>query len=65
MNGFERTTFVVISTDCTGSCKSNYRTIAITTPPTPPNKAIQRFKQNINILNIIKKINVLVRLVFN
>ena len=25
--GFELTTFVVIGTDCTGSCKSNYHTI--------------------------------------
>jgi len=24
MNGFELTTLVVIGTDCTGSCKSNY-----------------------------------------
>jgi hypothetical protein len=29
--GFELTTLVVIGTDCTGSCKSNYRTIASTT----------------------------------
>ena len=27
MNGFEVPTVVVIGTDCTGSCKSNYRTI--------------------------------------
>ena len=27
MNGFELTTLVVIGTDCTGSCKSNYHTI--------------------------------------
>jgi hypothetical protein len=26
--GFERTTLVVIETDCTGSCKSNYHTIS-------------------------------------
>ena len=29
--GFEFTTIVVISTDCTGSCKSNYYTISTTT----------------------------------
>jgi len=29
--GFELTTLVVIGTDCTGSCKSNYHTIMITT----------------------------------
>jgi len=28
-----RTTLVLIGTDCTGSCKSNYYTIAITTAP--------------------------------
>jgi hypothetical protein len=31
--GFELTTFVVIGTDCTGSCKSNYHTITTTTAP--------------------------------
>jgi hypothetical protein len=30
---FELTTLVVIGTDCTGSCKSNHQTIAITTAP--------------------------------
>ena len=29
MNGFELTTLVVIGTDCTGSCKSNYHTITM------------------------------------
>ena len=29
--GFELTTLVVIGTDCTGSCKSNYHTITTTT----------------------------------
>jgi hypothetical protein len=29
--GFKLTTLVVIGTDCTGSCKSNYHTIATTT----------------------------------
>jgi hypothetical protein len=33
MNGLELTTFVVIGTDCVGSCKSNYHTITITTAP--------------------------------
>ena len=31
--GFELTTLVVICTDCTGSCKSNYHTITTTTAP--------------------------------
>ena len=30
MNGFEVTTLLVICTDCTGSCKSNYHTITTT-----------------------------------
>ena len=30
INGFELTTSVVIGTDCTGSCKSNYHTIKTT-----------------------------------
>jgi hypothetical protein len=33
MNGFELTTLVVIGTDCTGSCKSNYHKIATTMAP--------------------------------
>ena len=33
MNGFEIITSVVIGTDCTGSCKSNYHTLTITTVP--------------------------------
>ena len=33
MNGFELTTLVVIGTDCTGSCKSNYHTITTMTVP--------------------------------
>jgi hypothetical protein len=32
--GFALTTLVVICTDCTGSCKSNYHTITTTTAPT-------------------------------
>ena len=31
--GIELTNLVVIDTDCTGSCKSNYHTITITTAP--------------------------------
>jgi hypothetical protein len=31
--GFKLTTLVVISTDCRGSCKSNYHTVTTTTPP--------------------------------
>jgi len=31
--GFELTTLVVIGTDYTGSCKSNYHTITTTTAP--------------------------------
>jgi hypothetical protein len=31
--GFELATLVVIGTDCTGSCKSNYRTIMTMTTP--------------------------------
>ena len=31
--GFELTNLVVIGTDCTGSCKSNYHAITITTAP--------------------------------
>ena len=35
MNGFKLTTYVVIGTDCTGtcSCKSNYHTITATKAP--------------------------------
>jgi hypothetical protein len=36
MNGFELIALMVIGTDCTGSCKSNYHTI--TTMTTPQNK---------------------------
>jgi hypothetical protein len=31
--GFKLTTLVMIGTDCTGSCKSNYHTITTTTAP--------------------------------
>ena len=34
--GFELIALVVICTDCTGSCKSNYHTITNTTAPTNP-----------------------------
>jgi len=33
IGGFELTTLVVIGTDCTDSCKSNYHTIMTTTAP--------------------------------
>jgi hypothetical protein len=33
MKGFELTTLVMISTDCTGSCKFNYHTITTKTAP--------------------------------
>ena len=33
MRGFELTTLVVIGTDCTGSCKSNYHIITTMTTP--------------------------------
>ena len=33
MNGVRTHTLVVIGTDCTGSCKSNYHTIMTTTAP--------------------------------
>jgi hypothetical protein len=33
MNGFELTTLVVIGTNYTGSCKSNYHTITTRTAP--------------------------------
>jgi len=33
INGFELTTLVMIGTDWTGSCKSNYHTITTTTAP--------------------------------
>jgi len=34
MSGMELTTLVVIGTDCTGCCKSNYYMITTTTAPT-------------------------------
>jgi hypothetical protein len=33
LSGFDLTTLVVIGTDCTGSCKSNFRMITTTTTP--------------------------------
>ena len=38
--GFELTTLVMIGTDCTGSCKSNYHIITTTTAPTYNEKKI-------------------------
>jgi hypothetical protein len=37
MNGFELTSLVVIDTNYTGSCKSNYHTITATTAPKSEN----------------------------
>ena len=51
--GFELTTLVVIGTDCTGSCKSNYHTItATTTPSTRLTKYIRVYskRDNSNII---------------
>jgi hypothetical protein len=41
--GFELTTLVVIDTDCTGSCKSNYHTITTTTVRMTVNKSKLNF----------------------
>ena len=49
--GFEFTTLVVIGTDCTGSCKSNYHTINAMTPSVT-------FVEAINLIQIsLKKEN--------
>ena len=49
--GFEFTTLVVIGTDCTGSCKSNYHTIKAMT-------ASVTFVEAINLIQIsLKKEN--------
>ena len=45
--GFQLTTLVMIDTDCTSSCKSNYHTIRTTTAPT------LKVKKN-SILNICR-----------
>ena len=44
MKRFEFTTFLVIGTDCTGSCKSNYHTITTTIVP---DKQLFLFNYNI------------------
>ena len=44
---FERTTFVVMCTDCTGSCQSNYHTTMTTTAT-----QLLRVSDNINSLNM-------------
>jgi len=43
MNEVQLTTFVVIGTDCIGSCKSNYHTIMTMMPP-PTNFEIKNTK---------------------
>jgi hypothetical protein len=57
MNEFELTTLVVICTDCTGSCKSNYHMITATTAP----KNKYRYKKTniLYIYNIINHVNIL------
>ena len=45
--GFKLTTLVVIGTDCTGSCKSNYHLIMTTTAPVNVNQ--YRYTCTINI----------------
>ena len=49
---FELTTSVVIGTDCTDSCKSNYHMIMATTAPLTYNRIIKY----LFMLNVIKKI---------
>jgi len=49
---FELTTSVVIGTNCTDSCKSNYHTITATTAPLTYNRIIKY----LFMLNVIKKI---------
>jgi hypothetical protein len=39
--GFERTTLVVIGTDCRGSCKSNYHMITTMTAPQYENSIVR------------------------
>jgi len=41
MNYFDLTTLVVIGTDCTGSCKSNYLTITTRTASKPTGKYLK------------------------
>jgi hypothetical protein len=44
--GFELTALVVIVTDCTGSCKSNYHTIPTTTDPEIKDDNLGQVKDN-------------------
>jgi hypothetical protein len=54
--GFEFTILVWISTDCTGSCKSNYHTITTTTPR--DREYFWKARDGCEaIINIISKIN--------
>jgi hypothetical protein len=45
--GFVLTSLVVIGTDCTGSCKSNYHTITTTTTPCRVNKRNRKYQFHI------------------
>jgi len=51
MNGAKTPNLVVIGTDCTGSCKSNYHTITTTTAPSI--KQIIFCKQKICIITTL------------
>jgi len=51
--GFELTTSMVIGTDCTGSCKSNYHTITATTAPVDIGGIVDNhFHKTITICNM-------------
>jgi hypothetical protein len=50
--GFELTILVVIGTDCTGSCKSNYHTIMTMTAPS------KRFTSSICFEHIFQKVHI-------
>ena len=43
--GFQLTTFVVIGTDCTGSCKSNYHTLTMMAPVSLMEKKEEKIKR--------------------
>jgi hypothetical protein len=48
--GFELTTLVVMGTECTNSCKSNYHTITNTTAPPPIWRKLMIFMSKIKII---------------
>jgi hypothetical protein len=50
---FELTTFVVIGTNCIGSCKSNYHTITTTTAPATQMEELYTLKQYVIIWSIV------------